>query len=345
MIPEDKQPLVSRALREAFDVSEFEDSRLLTGGLSTALVYRIVVQGKPYLLRIIMRTDAMFDPTNQFANMTTAADAGIAPIRGIGPIRGIAPRIRYASVEDRIMISDFVEAKPFPENMALLMANVVRTLHTLPGFHKPIMGNYLDTMDGFVNQLQAAKLLPESVTEELFRHYGEAMRAYPRGDAELVASHNDLKPQNIVFDGERVWLVDWEAAFLNDPYVDLAVAANFFVRDDAEEEAYLSAYFGEPASAYQRARFYLMRQVMHMIYAAFLMLQAARAGVSIEPDLSAPDFRAFHDGLISGEITLLYEERVQYAKVHLNAALREMRAPRFEESLARAAEAHVPSPE
>src|SRR5687768_13233919 len=106
IIPEEKQPIVERALVEAFGVNQYEDIRLLTGGLSTALVYRIVVKGSPYLLRLTTRTDAMFDPTPQFAYMAAAAEAGIAP------------RIWYKSVEDRVLISDFVEAKPFPEDMA-----------------------------------------------------------------------------------------------------------------------------------------------------------------------------------------------------------------------------------
>ena len=62
----------------------------------------------------------------------------------------------------------------------------------------------------------------------------------------MVSSHNDLKPQNIRFDGKHIWLVDWESAFLNDRYADLAVVANFFVKDEAHEEEYLTTYFGEP---------------------------------------------------------------------------------------------------
>jgi thiamine kinase-like enzyme len=58
--------------------------------------------------------------------------------------------------------------------------------------------------------------------------------------------------------------VDWEAAFLNDRYSDLAVMANFVVTNDAEEELYLQTYFGEEAGEYRLARFYLMRQVVHM---------------------------------------------------------------------------------
>src|SRR5579871_4514460 len=101
MIPEAKKPAVERALREAFGVAEFEEIRELTAGLSSALIFRIVVKGKPYLLRVIMRTDAIADPTRQFACMKAGEDAGIAP------------RVWYTSVEDRVAITDFVNAKPF----------------------------------------------------------------------------------------------------------------------------------------------------------------------------------------------------------------------------------------
>jgi hypothetical protein len=61
----------------------------------------------------------------------------------------------------------------------------------------------------------------------------------------MVSSHNDFfKPDNILFDGHRLWLVDWEAAFLNDRYADLAVVASLVVTNDAEERVYLQEYFG-----------------------------------------------------------------------------------------------------
>ncbi|MFN8484366.1 MAG: hypothetical protein U0768_15110 [Anaerolineae bacterium] len=140
----------------------------------------------------------------------------------------------------------------------------------------------------------------------------------------------------------RVWLVDWEAAFLNDPYVDLAVAANFFVEDDAQAEAYLRAYFGEPAGDYRRARFYLMQQAMHVFYVAFLMLIVAQSGISVGSDMTAPDFRDFHARLISGEVALVTpEERLAYARVHLNAVLANMRTQRFRDAVALVAAARA----
>jgi hypothetical protein len=73
MIPEAKQPAVARALHEAFGVEEFEDICSLTAGLTSALVFRIVVRRHPYLLRVITRTDDMSDPTRQFACMKSGA--------------------------------------------------------------------------------------------------------------------------------------------------------------------------------------------------------------------------------------------------------------------------------
>src|SRR5215212_8056719 len=161
MIPKAKQPAVTRALQAAFGVNEYEDIRLLTGGLSTALAFKIVVGGNPYLLKIL-RTEVISDPAHEFACMQTTAEAGIAP------------RIWYANVEDRVLISDFVEARPFPDDMALRIVPVLRTLHSLPGFPKMMNNmNYLDVMDGIARRFQAAKLLPDSATEEVFRRYAD----------------------------------------------------------------------------------------------------------------------------------------------------------------------------
>ena len=57
MIPEAKQPAVRRALHAAFGVNEPEELRLLTGGLSSARAFRIVVRNNPYLLKILRNGD------------------------------------------------------------------------------------------------------------------------------------------------------------------------------------------------------------------------------------------------------------------------------------------------
>jgi aminoglycoside phosphotransferase (APT) family kinase protein len=327
MLPEIRKEAVTRALRGAFGVSEFDDIRKLTAGLSKALVFRIVVRGNPYLLRVIINTDATVGPgqgdqTNHFAAMKMAAQAGIGP------------RVWYTSTKDGVSITDFVATRPLPRTEALArVPATLRKLHALPPFPAPRVVNYLDGMDKLVRRFQTAGILPESEAAELFEFYGQAMDAYPRDGSDMVSSHNDMRPENVLYDGDRVWLVDWEAAFLNDRYVDLAVVANFVVTNSAAEEAFLRTYFAKAVNEYHHARLYLMGQLLHLFYPAFILLFSCK-GRSIDSVTGAPDFRDFHNRIWAGKVNLADDEaKLEYAKVHMNQALQNHRTQRFHEAL------------
>ena len=95
MIPEEKRAAVTLGLNTAFGVGEFEDIVDLTERQGSNRAVRIVVRGTAYLLRINTRRG---DIARHFTCMQAAADAGLAP------------RVWYANIEDRISITDFVEA-------------------------------------------------------------------------------------------------------------------------------------------------------------------------------------------------------------------------------------------
>src|SRR5581483_5910821 len=116
---------VTRALSEAFGVTDFEDIARMTKGLSSDLIFRIVVRGTPHLLRIMMKIDERNDPHRQFACMNAAAAANLAP------------RVLYANTEDGVSITDFIETVAFPQRLALTqIPATLRSLHRLPPFPK-----------------------------------------------------------------------------------------------------------------------------------------------------------------------------------------------------------------
>ena len=137
MIPQEKSAGVFRGLHEAFGATAIEDICRMTRGLSSDLVFRIVVQGSPYLLRIMTRIYERMDPGRIFACMNAAATAGLTPC------------VRYSNAEDGISITDFVEAKPFPATQALVqLPCTLRRLHELPPFPKTF--NYVTAHKGFI---------------------------------------------------------------------------------------------------------------------------------------------------------------------------------------------------
>ena len=322
MIPDNKKDVVRQALQTAFGVGEFENIEQLTKGLSVALVFKITIKGQLYLLRIITRTDAMADPTYYFGCMQNAAEAGIAP------------KIHYLNIEERISITDFIMEKPFPiSNARKMMADTLRTLHSLPKF--PFKINYIDASENFVLKFKSSNILSANETKEIFELYEQIGNVYPRNDQEnFVSSHNDVKPDNIIFDGVKVSLIDWEAAFLNDRYVDLAAIANFVVKNEKDESYFLENYFGCLVDEYNKARFFLMSQIVHMFCFAICIMTGSD-GKAIElKNIEHNSFNDFHDRLWNCEISLTSNEaKLQYALVHMDKLLHNMKTSRYKESL------------
>lgn len=324
MIPEEKRQAVARGLRAAFGTEMFEHISDMPKGNAMSQKFRVVVGGKPYLLRIEMR---VHDPSRHYACMRSAAEAGVAP------------HVLYTNVDDRVAITDFVRTKPLAREEALTrLPAVLRTLHGTQPFEKAPFNTTCTFLledgparDGFLKQFRESGVMLAAEADELFALYAQTAALCVPDEADLVASHNDLfKPDNILFDGDRVWLVDWEAAFLNDRYADLAVVANQIVTDEAEERLFLESYFGAPATQAHRMRLRRMQQLSHVFYAmAFLHLGAA--GKPVDWSTPAPSFESFRARFWNGDVDLSHaEDKIMYGRVHW-ARLREAAGSRMVE--------------
>ena len=327
MIPQEKSAAVTLGLNETFGVTECEDILDMTERPGSNRAFRIVVRGSAYLLRINTRPG---DMERHFTCMRGAADAGLAP------------RVWYSSIEDRISITDFVETVPLPASDALVrIPAALRSLHSLP----PFPGSPFNTtctfllnkgpaLDGLLQSFRASSILSENETGELLARYQQVATVYSRLDSDPAPSHNDLfKPDNMLFDGDRLWLVDWEAAFQNDRYADLAVIANMIVTNESEENLYLREYFGQPPDEYQRARFYLMRQLAHMFYVmAFLTLGSS--GKPLDRGEAAPAYGDYQRRFWAREVGLADNRaKTVFGMVHWEELSRNMRQARFDEAL------------
>jgi len=98
-------------------------------------------------------------------------------------------------------------------------------------------------------------------------------------DPRAVFSHNDLNPTNVLWDGTRVWLVDWERAGPAHPYVDLATLSNFL---DLPDEAGLGLLAGQERAELDgaaRRTFLAARDFTRLVYGCVFL--------RLVPDLAA----------------------------------------------------------
>jgi thiamine kinase-like enzyme len=324
LIPASRLPAVEAALLQTFRSTAIDKIDLLSGGLSGSTVYKLTVHGRSYMLKL----DA---PSEHSASALVQASEA-----------GVAPHLYLRDASSGIIITDFIESQAIkaaftPEKLVSELAKTIRSIHALP-CHIP--GRELQqTIDGMVNDFLQTKVLTGPVIEECFAYYAAIKENYPWDDPNMVFSHNDINPGNLLCDGMRLWVIDWDAAYSNDRYVDLATAANFFVQTEEQELDFLHIYFNGAVDEYKRARFYVMRQISRIIYSMLLVQVAVRnkpAGQQLDQEMEGNTLKAFGELMTAGQLSMAtYEGQLIYGKAQMNEAVRQMRSPRFTEELGR----------
>ena len=284
-------------------------------------MFRLRVAGSDFVLRLTLSRDELRDPTRGFACMRIAAQAGLAPT------------LRYADAESGVAIMDLVEARPlgaYPGGGPALiveLAQAIRTLHAATPV--PELVDDIAGMGRLVDQQRSSGLLHPAATDELFERYSGLAALYRTAPGDRVSSHNDLNPGNMVFDGRRLWLIDWEAAFLADRFVDLATVANWFGLDARGESLLLHTYFGGAPSPEHRARLTVMRTVNHVFVGTIFLNTAAAERPGVLPSdrtLAGPSLAELQAGLRTGRFGFAaWEDRVAYGKARLAQALADLR--------------------
>ena len=252
---------MARALRQAFPGAAVSALEPMAGGATDARVYRLVADGEAWVLRLDGAPDEHRDTARQFSCLAIAQAAGVAPA------------MIHADAAEGLSITRFVAQRPADppltrEQRLIAVARVVKRLHAAPLF--PARGDYLEAMDRIVSAFASAGVLSPDAGGALVDLWRGLYAAYPRG-VTRVSSHNDVNPSNVLFDGARPWIVDWDAAMAADPMVDVASVVNWFAADDAEADLVLDTYFDGPPDAGDRARFGLMRQINRLFYGVMLL--------------------------------------------------------------------------
>jgi thiamine kinase-like enzyme len=245
--------------------------RPLPGGI-TNRNYVVTAAGRQHVVRIPGERTALLgiDRANELEATVRAAQLGIGPA-----VLGILPEVGT-------VITEFVPG----EHRADLTDRVEAIARILTRFHGsgPLHGSF---MIHRVVEAHAADAAAHGVTPPAsFERLHECSRrieaaVHPR---PAVPCHNDLLPANLLFHGDRIWLLDYEYAGMNDAFFDLGNLSVNGAFDGSADERLVRAYLGR-VTASALARLSLMKLMSEFREGMWAVVQQAIS--SLETDFAA----------------------------------------------------------
>jgi aminoglycoside phosphotransferase (APT) family kinase protein len=326
--PAGRRESVRSALKAAFGTTPVTFLTQDRTGASAA-IHRIEVGGRPYLLRVDSALrDNVRDPVRSYPCMQAAAQAGIAPA------------LHYADGAAGVAIMDFIVGRPLkdypggPEELSRALGELAAKLQATPVF--PSIGDYPSVIGGMFDDVLASKLYADGLLDSHRAGFERIREAYPWDEAGLVSSHNDSHPGNILFDGARLWLIDWETAYRNDPLADIAIMTMYVANTPELQEVLIRSWLGRPSDEVLRARLVLMRMLVRLFYATANAFYVATARPDLrETDLAAPTPAEFRAALDEGRlIANTFETQRVGGKVAFRSFIDGLASPAFAEALA-----------
>ena len=307
--------------------SRTTELRPLTGGVSGAQIFRFDVRSRSFVLRIEPDRIALSDRDRGFRCMEAAATVGAAP------------SVHFADAVTGIAIMDFVPGRSLsdhpegPLGLVRALGGLVAKVQQTPPF--PILGALPETLGDMLARLGQSGVLGRADLTPHLEAHARIQAALPWDEASLVSSHNDPNTRNMLFDGQRVWLIDWELAFRNDRLFDVAILTTDLADTPELESALLEATFAAPPNRSLTARLSVIRLLTRLFYAC-IVLDSLGSEAHSGPQAGEPALtpRAFRAAVAEGRLASgTPETAYAFAKMSLAAFINGVAAPNFEETL------------
>jgi aminoglycoside phosphotransferase (APT) family kinase protein len=305
----------------------------IKGGVSGALICRLDTHGGRYLLRLEPGRIALEHRKRNAACMRAAAEAGVAP------------RVLHSDPAGGVTVMDFIAARPLAEHpggraaVVQALGGLIARIQACPPF--PTLGDGRDTLQLLLDGLAASGLFAPALLDPHAEALARVRAVRPWHAAALVPSHNDPSPRNLISDGRRLWLVDWELACQNDPLFDAAIVSLELADTPTLQSALLMSARGGASDDAQLAELGVVRLLARLFYGcialeAFAHEPRAAPLTSLEA-LTPAEFAA---AISAGRLGADHPEETAYAfgLMSLRAFLDGVAAPGFSAMAALAAQ-------
>jgi len=195
---------------------------------------------------------------------------------------GLSPELIYAA--PGVMVIRYIDGRTLAESG--IRANIARIVPLLATCHREV-GRHLAGPANMFWVFHVLRDYARTLRATRGDRDGELMRYVALADAleaqqmplPIVFGHHDLLPGNLLDDGERLWLIDWEYGGFGTAMFDLANLATNGSFSPADDRLLLEAYFLQPVSDEIRRSFDAMKVASALREAVWAMVSAVHLAV------------------------------------------------------------------
>ncbi|MFN3970107.1 MAG: phosphotransferase family protein [Gemmobacter sp.] len=226
-------------------------------------------------------TEAYIDRANEARAARQAAAAGVAPdVIHADPATGIMVT-RFVAGAQTMTPQGFRDRPGAAARAGAAFARLHRS-----GAVFPARFDLFAMIDGYLRLLAPRDVaLPAGYHDVLAEAEG-VRAALARAPVAPAPCHCDPLCENLLDDGARMWIVDWEYSGMNDPMWDLGDLSVEAGMDESQEEAMLTAYFGAEAQAADRGRMMAAKAMCDLLWTLWGLIQLSDGN-------PAEDFRTY----------------------------------------------------
>ena len=200
---------------------------------------------------------------------------------------GISPKITH--FEPGIMVMDFIPSRPLsaedarnPDYLSRIVP-LIKTCHQrVPSYLRgpTLLFWVFQVIRDYTWTLREGNSTHCSILPVLEKKANELEAA--SGPYELVFGHNDLISANILDDGKRLWLIDWDYAGFNSPLFDLGGLASNNEFNEAQEKWLLENYFEQSLTDELWRRFKAMKSASLLREAMWSMVSEIHSKIDYD---------------------------------------------------------------
>ncbi len=222
----------------------------LKGGMSESELYKIDSNDQHYVVRF-MRHRSEASKVREVAVQTIASQ------------NSWGPHLYASDIDEGWIIMEYIKPTPLTQADRMnddtyrALGKSLRKIHTGPDF--PLVRDKVKEVEEKLDYVHKEGKIPQSISYEVLQNIIDSII---KNRSDIIApTHRDLNPGNIIFSGNRLYIIDFEDAAQDDPFYDLGTVGLFFVTNFHHEKLFLNAYFNRLPTQQELMHYYQMKQI------------------------------------------------------------------------------------